>query len=805
MDKMRELLQADYDNIQPLSRGGMGVLYSARKRSLDVDVVIKRVKSKHKKYVDQENEANILKNLKHQYLPRIYDVVSDKDGFVYTIMDLITGKDLRKYVKEYGAVSQKDAYKWACQLCEVVEYLHSQDPPIIHCDIKPANIMITDTGDICLIDFGTSLIYQGGALAVGVTPGFAAPEQYARPEQRRDHLENEWRRRNAEAGSPDARYAPIERMSFDTDSDRTETIADADGWNGGSVENSWNKRPAESDDFFSEKKPDDRGLFPDTEVMSEPVPYDNKETLGMFEGEGQSSIPNELRTDTSNRSAGSSKRSFTAAESSRAGDYGMISVRTDIYAIGASLYFAVTAKTPERALDPLTDISNYHPKISILFQNIIRRSMEKQQELRFSSAKEMLRALQDIDQLDARYKRCRRQRVAAVALCAAFFLSSAACTVYGVSTVHTERENTYIGLISQSEKYAEEGNIKEGNALLDEAIDMMPSRADAYISRAVQLYRIGQYEEALSVFDNAADSGTLSEDKMEESTLSNIRYIRANCLNGLDDYEEARKLYESALEYPQADSACYRGLALTQARLGDLDGARQTLDALRAAGGADVDDDVVSAEISAASGNIDEAIRLYRQATGKTDDWEVLRHCYVAAAKLYGKSGNDADEIALLEEASSRLDDSSAVQVREMLAETYMRAAEQGGGFARDYRQKAKELFTQMIENGYGTVVTSLNLASVEEKLGNYAGAEKELLALLDEYPYDYRVDMRLAFLYADWQSAKSQQSRDYHNAQHYYKTAKEKYQQALANGKEDSNMAILENLIRQIKAAGWL
>lgn len=77
------------------------------KDSLDVDVVIKRVKQKFKGRMDERAEANILKTLKHKYLPRIYDVIESPSGYVYTIMDMIPGENMQNYVKTHAPVSQK--------------------------------------------------------------------------------------------------------------------------------------------------------------------------------------------------------------------------------------------------------------------------------------------------------------------------------------------------------------------------------------------------------------------------------------------------------------------------------------------------------------------------------------------------------------------------------------------------------------------------------------------------------------------------------------------------------------------------
>lgn len=173
------VLGPDYENMRPMAQGGTGELFRAHKRGLDVEVVIKRCKTQYHGRVDETREARILKNLRHQYLPRIYDVIYAEDGFAYTVMDYIEGCNLEEYVRRYGALSQKQTVFWLRQLCEVISYLHKQKPAVVHCDLKPQNVMITPEGDVCVIDFNTSLLYEDREMqALGATCGFAAPEQY---------------------------------------------------------------------------------------------------------------------------------------------------------------------------------------------------------------------------------------------------------------------------------------------------------------------------------------------------------------------------------------------------------------------------------------------------------------------------------------------------------------------------------------------------------------------------------------------------------------------------------------------------
>ena len=154
----REVLGDDLVDVRPLGQqGGFSNLFRAHKVGLDVDVVIKRVQGRFQGRLDQRGEARIMTALRHQYLPRIYDLKLASDGFCYTIMEFVEGCTLREYVRREGALDQKLTLKWVRQLCEVTEYMHTRRPPIIHSDLKPENVMITPQGDICVIDFNASL------------------------------------------------------------------------------------------------------------------------------------------------------------------------------------------------------------------------------------------------------------------------------------------------------------------------------------------------------------------------------------------------------------------------------------------------------------------------------------------------------------------------------------------------------------------------------------------------------------------------------------------------------------------------
>lgn len=171
-------LNDTYTIMEEIGAGGGGVVYKAYHERLDVYVVVKQIRDSVKGILESRAEADILKNLKHAYLPRVYDFL-EIDGGIYTVIDYIPGKSLDKLLKEQGKFPPEQVYRWAVQLAEVLDYLHRQDPSVIHSDIKPANIMLTPQGDICLIDFNISLAFDSSLkTSTGISGGYSPPEQY---------------------------------------------------------------------------------------------------------------------------------------------------------------------------------------------------------------------------------------------------------------------------------------------------------------------------------------------------------------------------------------------------------------------------------------------------------------------------------------------------------------------------------------------------------------------------------------------------------------------------------------------------
>ena len=165
-----------YQIIQEIGRGGAGVVYLGLHLRLQKYVVIKRIQVRFKDPAVFRVEADILKNLHHPYLPQIYDFI-EQDGEVYTVMDYIEGRDFSQIGFGPQVISPEMALMWFKQLMEVLEYMHTRQHPIIHSDIKPANVMLMSDGNICLIDFNISMEGDQQGMVMGYSDNFASPEQ----------------------------------------------------------------------------------------------------------------------------------------------------------------------------------------------------------------------------------------------------------------------------------------------------------------------------------------------------------------------------------------------------------------------------------------------------------------------------------------------------------------------------------------------------------------------------------------------------------------------------------------------------
>ena len=180
------VIEGKYEILKLIGKGGMSEVYLAMDKNLNKQWAVKEIKkqarNRNNEVIVQSAiaEANMMKKLDHPCLPRIVDIINRED-VIYVVMDYIEGEPLNKVLGRYGAQAQDIVIEWAEDLCGVLDYLHTQNPPIIYRDMKPANIMLQPNGNIKLIDFGIAREYKEQNLEDTIslgTKGYAAPEQF---------------------------------------------------------------------------------------------------------------------------------------------------------------------------------------------------------------------------------------------------------------------------------------------------------------------------------------------------------------------------------------------------------------------------------------------------------------------------------------------------------------------------------------------------------------------------------------------------------------------------------------------------
>ncbi|MBP6787130.1 MAG: protein kinase [Candidatus Promineofilum sp.] len=184
---------AEYMILRLIAQGGMGAVYEIGRMSDGTHWAMKEMSEtafargdRAKTVAQFREEADLLRALRHDNLPRVADVFETNHRH-FLVMELIEGQTLNQLLDAHGGpLPERDVVDWGAQLCRVLAFLHSRNPPIIYRDLKPDNIMVeTAGGRVKLIDFGIARRFKGGkrsdTFMLG-TRGYAAPEQFGKAE-----------------------------------------------------------------------------------------------------------------------------------------------------------------------------------------------------------------------------------------------------------------------------------------------------------------------------------------------------------------------------------------------------------------------------------------------------------------------------------------------------------------------------------------------------------------------------------------------------------------------------------------------
>src|SRR5918992_761647 len=182
---MQQLVDNRYRLVKPLGSGGMADVYLAHDNILDRDVALKVMSTRYasdEEFVERFiREAQSAAALSHPNIVSIFDRGASEDGTYYIAMEYLPGGTLKDHILKRGALAPRLAAEVALQTAEALQAAHNRG--IIHRDIKPRNILITDSGDVKVTDFGIAHAADATTTASSHLGDILGTAKYMSPEQ----------------------------------------------------------------------------------------------------------------------------------------------------------------------------------------------------------------------------------------------------------------------------------------------------------------------------------------------------------------------------------------------------------------------------------------------------------------------------------------------------------------------------------------------------------------------------------------------------------------------------------------------
>ena len=665
---MDRLIGGIYRITEEIGHGSGGIVFKAYHERLKKYVVLKQLRTVSNPLVNGRNEADLLKSLHHTYLPQVYDFVED-NGEIYTVIDFIDGKNLKDY-QNGKPLPEKEVKRISLQLCDAVNYLHTRETPVIHSDIKPSNIMIRDNGDICLIDFNISLIFNGVSGAKGGTKGFAAPEQ----------------------------------LAYLNDYGRTSSVS----------------------------------------------------------------------------------KSYSRRSSST--HSGVISAKTDIYSIGAVMYFMLTGMKPDEDYNSIIPLSEFSPKPQPELCAIAEKAMQLDPDKRYKSAAEMTEAINGTDALKRKRQRSKAVGAAVTAVCLAAAVGVGLFIKGKIESDFNSKNTQYDELIVSADAAIMSGDIDAAEGLISSAKGLISERPEAYYEELMLYYKNHEYDRCSTFLTNNIKEIIGSS---EFDNKSNFYFIAARSYFEIPDYKEAVTNFKSALVFSRERTDCYRDLAVSYAHVGDLNNAEVTLEEAENRGVANNQVLLARGEIAKIQGENETAIEKLFEAiditdgSGDEDDYVVQRAVGDILDICYSN-----EEMFLL----------YSDNIKRSLSNRYITPYYQGALYAHaadvfmkhGENETAAEYFEKSDKLSGLDFNRSISFISCLRVLQKNERALEVLQKLEGKYTDEekyFMVPMYFSYIYADM--------NDTDKMKEYYDTALKYYEPYKASGQSDGNM---ETLISSIK-----
>jgi len=474
--------------------------------------------------------------------------------------------------------------------------------------------------------------------------------------------------------------------------------------------------------------------------------------------------------------------------------------RTDIYALGVTMYYLLTGKSPYEPPYQFVPARQLVPGLSHGIEYILGKCVQSEPSNRYQNVDELLEDLEHIYRFDRAWKKYQNEKRIRIMIIAVMFAVSVGLMGGGMAMMNQEKEATYSSLLAQAkELYTKDYD--SAVAALDEARKMNPDRMDADQQQTYALYLNGRWQECV-------DFGAAALEKHGNDTQ--IRLSIASAQFELGEYEQAAEGFAQGGDL-SADNL--RDYAVCLGRLGRIDEAEQVLNSLIGLGAHPDVTQYVQGEVYFAQKDYLAAERAFLDTLEQTDAVALTRRCYRSLGDLYRDCAAlarvNASPIDYPATKSAELLSSAVVQeglrydstLWETLALAYFESYHTDGSVQQDYLMKAAECFSRVIELGVVKEYLFSNLYTIYYELKDYEKAEQTLSDCEEAFPELYMPHALRGMMLITIENEKPQAVRNYKPALEEYETAGS----LIRSADETTYYQQLDSLIEDLKENGWL